>query len=67
MNSNVSDAMGELIRQQAKAQLARDWEKAEAEIAARRARFARIRAFFNRPAGVSKMNFQASVLRVVRA
>ena len=44
MNSNVSDTMGELIRQQAKAQLARDWEKTEAEIVARRARFAGIRA-----------------------
>jgi hypothetical protein len=66
MNSNVTDAMGELIRQQAKAQLARDWEKAEAEIVARRARFAWIRAFFRR-SSVPKMNFQASVLRVVRA
>ena len=59
--------MGEPIRQQTKAQLARGWEKAEAEIVSRRARFARIAAFFGRQTSVPKMTFTTGVHRSVRA
>ena len=67
MYSNVTDAMADLIRQQTKAQLARDWDKAEAEMAARRARYARVTAFFGRQASVTKASFDAGVVRELRA
>ena len=66
MHSNTMFAVGALIQQQTRAQLARTWEMHQADNARRSERFSRIADFFGRIVGLAKMNFDLGVPREAR-
>ena len=57
MHSNIQFAVGGLIEQRTKAQLVRDWQSGQAEVARWRRRAAQIIAFFGWMSAALRVNF----------